>query len=95
MNNEGYFVVCNPCNEQVIATDVLLLNVNGFKPNVTRDLMNNEFIPLVLYKHYGKVYKCSECKLESGVLAPENPKNLKLFTHYNTCSNKNKFPVEI
>lgn len=95
MNHESYFVVCNPCNEQVIAKDVLLLNTAGYKPKISRELMNDEYIPLVIFVYYGRIYKCPQCETSSGVLAPLAPRNLKLFSHTYTCSNKNKFPVEV
>lgn len=95
MNDEPYIIVCNPCSEQIIAIDVRLLNKNGFVPKVFRELMNDEYIPLVIYTHYGKIYKCPQCDTTSGVLAPQTPRNLNLFVHMKICSNKNKYPVEI
>lgn len=94
MYDEPYILVCNPCSEQMIATDVKLLNKNGFAPKVLRELMNDEYIPIVMYTHYGKIYMCPLCEKTSGVLAPLAPRDLSLFTHSYTCSNKNKFPVE-
>lgn len=94
MEYDSYIIVCNPCNEQVIAKDTLILNVNGYKPVVSRIIMNDEFVPIVILTSFGKIYKCPQCKSSSGTLAPQNPTDLKLFSHTYTCSNKNKYPVE-
>lgn len=95
MNYDTYVVLCNPCGEEVIATDVLLLNKDGVVPVISRKLNNSEYVPIIIYKEYGKIYKCPECKLASGTLAPEDPYNTYLFNHGYNCSNKDKIPVEI
>lgn len=91
---DSYIVVCNPCNEQVIAKDTLILNVNGYKPVISRPMMNDEFVPIVIFTSFGKIYKCPQCNVLSGTLAPQNPLDLTFFFHTYTCSNKNKYPVE-
>jgi hypothetical protein len=97
MNYDPYLIVCNPCNERVVAVDdeQRLLQKNGFKPHVSRQLKHNEYIPIVIYMYYGTIYKCPECESHSGVLAPQNPNDLSLFSHSYICSNRNKIPVEI
>ncbi len=89
-----YFVVCNPCEEQVIAVDDRLLNKDGITPVLLRKLNNNEYVPIIIYTYYGKIYKCPRCNASSGIAAPREPRNLKLFSHNYMCFNKNKFPTE-
>jgi hypothetical protein len=53
------------------------------------------FFVIVLYNKYGKkIYKCPNCSLITGTLAPENPSNTYYFTHCYNCPNKNKIPIE-
>lgn len=95
MEHEPYLIVCNPCDEQIVAAEEHILNKKGFRPKVSRPLNPNEYIPIIIYKHYGAIYKCPECEAHSGILAPQHPYNLNLFTHSYICSNKNKIPVEV
>lgn len=53
------------------------------------------FFVIVLYNEYGKkIYKCPNCSIISGTLAPENPTNTSFFAHYYNCPNNNKIPIE-
>ena len=95
MECEPYLIVCNPCDQQLVASNEAILNINGFKPTISRPLKSNEYIPIIIYMHYGTIYKCPECHARSGTLAPQHPHYLSLFAHSYICSNKNKIPVEV
>lgn len=96
MDHEPYLIVCNPCDEQLIASDErLMLLKNGVKPILSRPLENHEYIPVIIYVYYGTIYKCPECEAHSGTLAPRYPLDLSLFTHRYICPNRNKIPVEV
>lgn len=84
MENDTYFIVCNPCNEQVIAKDVSQLHKNN-RYKFSRVVMNDEFVPIVLYTYHGRIYKCPQCFKISDTV--------QIFTHSYTCSNKNKYPL--
>jgi hypothetical protein len=94
MDEEPYLILCNPCGENVIAKDMFLLNVKGFKPDIRRHINNDEYVPLIIYTYYGKIYKCPECEATSGIAAPIYPRYLNLFSHNYMCSNIKKIPVE-
>ncbi len=65
-------------------------------PIVLRNLKRHEFVPIVIYREYGKVYKCPFCGRETGTQAPLHPAITSLFPHYRfpQCINLNKIPVE-
>jgi len=53
------------------------------------------FVVDVLYNDSGKkIYRCPICGNKSGILAPENPRDLSLFHHNYDCPNKGKIPME-
>jgi hypothetical protein len=93
-NLENYIIVEYPCGAVVIGTDIKLLKVGGYIPNVVRNLKRMEYIPIVIYKDFGKIYKCPCCGNMSGTAAPMNPQVIWLFQHLPTCANAKKYPVE-
>lgn len=63
-------------------------------PTVVRTLKSTEYVPIIRYMTYGKIYKCPCCGSTSGVLAPVNRDNLDLYHHTLVCTNREKIPVE-
>jgi hypothetical protein len=66
------------------------------QPIIMRNLKHNEFVPIVIYRQYGKIYKCPCCGSESGTLSPLHPDITHLFPHsqFPYCLNLDKIPVE-
>jgi hypothetical protein len=94
MYNDTLYMIVEMANgEQMLAFNS---SYTPKKPIVNRNLKNNEFIPIIIYKDYGKIYKCPCCGMESGTLAPQLPQRTELFQHtqFPYCENTYKIPVE-
>jgi hypothetical protein len=54
------------------------------------------FLVIILYDSDGKkIYKCPECKVNTGTYVPLNPTDVNYFSHTYKCSNKGKIPIEV
>lgn len=64
--------------------------------NTQCGVMWNEFAPIIIYRAYGKIYKCPCCGSESGTQAPLYPTITEYFSHtrFPYCINNDKIPVE-
>jgi hypothetical protein len=92
--DEPYFIVYCPDESVMAAVDERFTNYEGYTPNVLRNLTRNEYVPIIIYKSHGKIYKCPCCGNMSGTAAPQNPRNTSLFYHLSFCVNIDKIPVE-
>ena len=93
MSVEIYVVVEMANGDMMVGINPLYVDK---QPIVKRNLKNNEFVPIVIYREYGKIYKCPCCGCESGALAPMHPIITDYFTHtrFPYCINLDKIPVE-
>lgn len=96
-NYANEFAVYLPDGSAMIAYDDALPKLaSEYTPRVLRNLSRYEFVPIVINKEYGKIYRCPCCGTLSGALAPLNPRRVDLFPHTREppCLNINKIPVE-
>lgn len=98
-NNDGMngFAVYLPDGGVMLAYDDALPKLaTEYTPMVLRNLTRYEFVPIVIHKEYGKIYRCPCCGVLSGTLAPLNPNRVDLFPHAREplCLNINMIPVE-
>ena len=57
--------------------------------------IQDRFIPIILHNKSGdKVFQCPKCQSISGTLAPKDPMDLEVFSHYHDCLNAMKYPIE-
>lgn len=92
----GFAVYLPDGNVMVAYDDAFPKLAKEYTPTVMRNLTRHEFVPIVIHKEYGKIYRCPCCGALSGTLAPLNPRRVDLFQHARVprCLNINKIPVE-
>lgn len=93
MSDEKYVVVEMVNGDTMVGINPVCIDK---QPIIKRNLKRNEFVPIVIYRHYGKIYKCPCCGCESGTLTPIHPTILDYFSHtrFPYCINLDKIPVE-
>jgi hypothetical protein len=89
LHNESYLVVYGSYERVMAAVDVSLTNKEGFSPIILRNLNRHEFVPIIIYTNYVKIYKCPLCQ-ETAYAS----NRYYIFKHGTRCGNANKIPVE-